>query len=172
MDLIEINQETCNKDGTCATVCPSGIIGFEKGSFPKPVPDADELCIRCGHCVAVCPHGAFTHTMMKTGDFPAMRKEWALSPEQAEHFLRSRRAIRNYQDKPIEREKLQKLIEIARYAPTGSNGQRVSWLAINSRTEVARLAGMVADMMRELVKAKNPFAISYRLDRIVTRRPH
>ncbi len=169
MSLFTIDEKKCKRDGICVAECPMKIIEMKDArSTPVPTTDAAERCIKCGHCVAVCPHGAFTHTMMKAGDFPLMRKEWALSPEQAEHFLRSRRSVRTYQDKPIEREKMQKLIEIARYAPTGSNSQLVSWLAINSRPEVARLAGTVADMMRELVKAKNPFAISYRLDRTVT----
>ena len=168
MSLFIIDEKKCKRDGICVAECPMQIIEMKDAkSLPTPTADAAQRCIKCGHCVSVCPHGAFTHAMMNAGDFPPMKKEFALSPEQAEHFLRSRRSVRTYQDKSIEREKLQKLIEIARYAPTGSNSQMVSWLAINARPEVARLAGMVADMMRELVKAKNPFAISYRLDRIV-----
>lgn len=169
MSLFTVDEKKCKRDGICVAECPMQIIEMKDAkSLPTPSADAAQRCIKCGHCVAVCPHGAFTHAMINAGDFPPMKKEFALSPEQAEHFLRSRRAVRTYQDKSIQREKLQKLIEIARYAPTGSNSQMVSWLAINSRPEVARLAGLVADMMRELVKAKNPFAISYRLDRIVT----
>jgi nitroreductase/NAD-dependent dihydropyrimidine dehydrogenase PreA subunit len=169
MSLFTIDEKKCKRDGICVAECPLKIIEMKDSkSLPAPTTDAAQRCIKCGHCVAVCPHGALTHTMMKAGDFPAMRKDWALSPERAEHFLRSRRSIRTYEVKPIEREKLQKLIEIARYAPTGSNGQLVSWLAINSRAEVAKLTGMVVDLMREMVKAKNPFAISYGLKRFVT----
>jgi len=38
---------------------------------------------------------------------------------------------------------------------------------VNSRDEVKKLAGMVVDHMRELVKAKAPIALNYRLDRVV-----
>jgi len=168
MSLFTIDDKKCKRDGICVAECPVKIIEMKDAtSMPTPTPDAAQRCVKCGHCVAVCPHGALTHTMLKTGEFPPLKKEFALSPEQAEHFLRSRRSIRTYQDKPIEREKLQRLIEIARYAPTGSNGQLVSWVAINSRSEVEKLARMVADLMREMVKAQNPFAISYRLDQTV-----
>ncbi len=169
MSLFVIDEKKCKRDGICVAECPMKIIEMkDPKSTPTPTADAAARCVKCGHCVAVCPHGAFTHTMMKTEDFPLMRKDFALSPEQAEHFLRSRRSIRTYQDKPIEREKLTQLIEIARYAPTGSNGQLVQWLAINSRDEVKRLSGMVIDLFREMVKAKHPFAVGYRLDRNIT----
>lgn len=169
MGLFSIDENMCRRDGICVAECPLKIIEMKDAkATPTPTADAEQRCIKCGHCVAVCPHGAFTHAMMKSGDFPGMRKKFALSTEHAEHFLRSRRSIRTYQDKPIERETLRKLIELARYAPTGSNSQLVDWLAVNSRSEVAKLTGMVADLMREMVKAGNPFAINYRLDQAVT----
>jgi nitroreductase/NAD-dependent dihydropyrimidine dehydrogenase PreA subunit len=169
MSLFTIDEKKCKRDGICVAECPLKIIEMKDDkSVPTPTADAAERCVKCGHCVAVCPHGAFGHAMLKPELFPPIKKELALSPEHAEHFLRSRRSIRTYQDKPVEREKLQKLIEIARYAPTGSNSQLVQWLAVASRPEVAKLTGMVVDLIREMVKAKNPFAISYRLDRSVT----
>ncbi len=168
MSLFTIDEKKCRRDGICVAECPMKIIEMKDSkAMPSSTEDAAERCIKCGHCVAVCPHGAFTHAMMKTGDFPPIRKDFELNPEQAEHFLRSRRSIRSYQDKSVEREKLARLIEIARYAPTGANTQLVSWLAINSRDEVKRLGGMVVDLMREMVKTKHPFAVNYRLDRTV-----
>ncbi len=169
MSLFTIDEKKCKRDGICVAECPLKIIEMKNaGSVPAPTEDAAQRCIKCGHCVAVCPHGAFTHAMLRTAEFPPLKKELALSPEQAEHFLRSRRSIRVYHDRPVEREKLQRLIETARYAPTGSNSQAVGWIALNSRSEVMKLTGMVADLMRELLKARNPFAINYRLDRFVS----
>lgn len=169
MNLFTIDGKKCKRDGICVAECPMKIIELQDAkSLPTPAMDAAERCVRCGHCVAVCPHGAFTHAMMKIEDFPPVRKDLALTSEQAEHFLRSRRSIRSYQERPVERETLQHLIEIARYAPTGSNSQLVSWLAIHSRKEVKKLGGMVIDLFREMVKAKHPFAVNYRLDQTIT----
>jgi len=135
--------------------------------MPTPVENAEQLCIHCGHCVAVCPHGAFSLSDMKPEDCPPVRKDMTLSTGQVEHFLRSRRSIRTYQDKEIEKEKIAKLIDIARYAPTGRNSQMIRWLVINSRETVRDMAGMTIDWMRYLVKENNPIAASYKLDRII-----
>ena len=141
MSLFVIDKEKCRGDGTCVAECPVGIIEI-KEKFPSPVDRADELCINCGHCVAVCPHGALALSTMTPEQCPPVRREWLLDSEQVEQFLRARRSIRTYRDKPVEREVLTKLIEVARFAPTGSNAQPVSWLVIHDNDEVRRLAGL------------------------------
>ncbi len=135
---------------------------------PKPVPDAEARCIKCGHCVAVCPHGALTHSAWKAENFIPVQNKAALRAEQAELFLKSRRSIRTYLRKQIEREKLKKLIEIARYAPTGGNSQQVHWLVINDRGDVKRISGLVIDLMRSWVEEKKAIAEKYRLAEVVT----
>lgn len=168
MSLFLIDEKKCKRDGICVDECPLKIIAMrDAASTPEPTPDAEDRCIQCGHCVAVCPHGAFTHSLLKHEDFPAINRALSLSPAQAEQFLRSRRSIRTYQEKDVGQEKLQKLIELARYAPTGGNSQLVSWLVVNSRDEVKQLAALVVDHMQELVKANAPIAVNYRLDRVV-----
>jgi nitroreductase/NAD-dependent dihydropyrimidine dehydrogenase PreA subunit len=168
MSLFSIDEAKCGRDGICVAECPLKIIEMKDAkSTPIPAVDAAARCIGCGHCVAVCPHGALTHAMLAAADFPPVRKELALSTEQAEQFLRSRRSIRAYRDKPVEREKLQRLIELARYAPTGVNGQMVEWIVLHSRAEVERISGMVIDLFRGMIASDHPMAIKYRLKDIV-----
>ncbi|MHB8122411.1 MAG: nitroreductase family protein [Desulfuromonadaceae bacterium] len=66
---------------------------------------------------------------MKVADCPPVRAELELGSEQVEHFFRSRRSIRTYSPKEMEREKLSRLISIAQYAPSGTNSQQVQWLS-------------------------------------------
>ena len=47
-------------------------------------------------------------------------QEPKLTPEQAELFLRSRRSIRNYQNKPVPAELIRKVLNVARMAPTAT----------------------------------------------------
>ncbi len=88
---------------------------------------------RCGHCVTVCPHGAFKHRELHPDNCLPVEKGQYVGPEQLEHFLRARRSIRTYKEKSVEREKLAKLIDIARFAPTGSNKQTPEWRVVESR---------------------------------------
>ncbi len=168
MGLYKIDDGKCKRDGICVAECPLRLLEMkDASSTPTPVEMAEQFCIRCGHCVAVCPHGAFSLTEMKTEDCPPVKGNMFLGIDQVEHFLRSRRSIRTYLDKEIERDKLDKLINIARYAPTGSNSQQVKWLAVGSRTGVREMAGLVADLIRHMIAEKHPMTERYRMPGMV-----
>jgi len=167
MSLFTVDQDKCRRDGLCVAECPAKIIEIVGEGFPSPIAGAEELCINCGHCVSICPHEAFSLKTMSPKDCLPRRKELLLSPEHCEHFLRSRRSIRNYKEKRVSRDLLQKLIEIACYAPTGHNSQPVNWLVIEDSTEVRRLGGLVADWMRSLLTDNAQFALSMHMDRVV-----
>ena len=55
MEMMTINQETCNMDGICAAVCPAGIIEMTDNEYPVMMDNADEICIKCGVCTYLCP---------------------------------------------------------------------------------------------------------------------
>lgn len=165
MELFAVNSQTCNRDGLCAAVCPLGIIDWSPGAAPTPAVGAEAACIRCGHCVAVCPTDSLSHRDMAVESCPPVRPEWRLSPEQGEHFLRARRSIRVYRDKPVERDALAQLIDVARYAPSGINSQGARWLVLGDRGELRRLAGLVTDWMRWMQSNMPEVAQALHLDR-------
>lgn len=149
MGLLNINPEKCKQDGLCAAECPMGVIRFEgKGSYPDIPPEKEPMCIRCGHCVAVCPHGALDHAEIPLSECVEIDKALTISSAQGEQFLRSRRSVRKFKDQPIEKAVLQRLIEIARYAPTASNLQLVEWLVVNDARRLHDISGRVIDWMR------------------------
>ncbi len=168
MVRLAIDQELCRQDGICSAVCPTQIITpAGEGEYPALVPGGEAFCIRCGHCVAVCPHGAIRHTDMSMEDFPVIEREAMPSGEQVIHFMRSRRSIRNYKPDPLARETLAALIDLARHAPSGHNGQPVRWTVIQDAGDVQRMAGLVADWMQHLIAEKNPMATALHMDRVV-----
>ena len=168
MRHINVDQEKCRHDGICTAICPMSIIEMKDGLVPQLVAGVEDLCISCGHCVAVCPHGALSLDEMGLAACPPVRTELALGSDQAEHFLRSRRSIRTYSPEAVEREKLARLIDLAHYAPTGTNSQQVQWLVINSREQLHAIGALIIDMLRNLIKAGHPMAKAYRLERSVT----
>lgn len=168
MSLFTVDQEKCKKDGICVDECPVKIIEIkEENQTPTLVSGAEDFCIRCGHCVAVCPHGALSHKDMKVEDCPPVNKDWLLGPDQAEHFLRNRRSIRTYKNKPVDRDTLSRLIKIASYAPSGHNFQPVKWHVIYDHDELNKLIGMVVDWMRYMEKEQPAMAKSMHFDLVI-----
>ena len=159
MSLLIVDESKCKQDGFCARECPTAIIRIKKKeSYPQMVPGAEPFCLTCGHCVAVCPHGAMSHTKVSLEDCASLQKEFVINEDQAVQFLRSRRSIRQFKDMPVEDQKIQRLIEIARYAPTGSNTQLVEWRVFNGQDKVKALAKLAADWARDLLE-KDPKAV-------------
>jgi nitroreductase/NAD-dependent dihydropyrimidine dehydrogenase PreA subunit len=153
MGLLIIDETLCKKDGFCARECPAAIIRLpEDDGFPELVKGGETGCIRCGHCVAACPHGALSHADVPIESSPEIQEALNVNEGQAEQFLRSRRSVRVFKDKPVEKEKIQRLIEIARYAPTGGNGQMIEWLAITDKLQMKKIAGLTIDWLRQVVK--------------------
>jgi len=171
MSVFAVNREKCNFCGLCAAECPAGIIVI-KGpeAFPLLARGGQDLCINCGHCVAVCPPGAIGLETMSPEDCALARQELLPTPEQVEHFLKSRRSVRVYKEEPVPRETLAKLIDIARYAPSGSNAQPVQWLVVENPNEVKRLSGLVVDWMHTAIREVPGLADRLPLDRMVAAR--
>lgn len=154
MAFLIINETKCKKDGICAAECPRGIITQSEGrAFPQ-VAEADEAyCMACGHCVAVCPYGALSVNGVDIEDCPEIKRDLVLSWDRAEQFLRSRRSIRVFEDKPVDREILEQLIKTASYAPTASNGQNLQWTVIEGRDRLEPLSRKTIKWMERIIEA-------------------
>jgi nitroreductase/NAD-dependent dihydropyrimidine dehydrogenase PreA subunit len=169
MSLFTIDKAKCKGDGKCALICPVQIIGMdEKSGVPYPLDNAEELCINCGHCMAVCPPGALSLKTMSPQDCLALKEGWKLTSEQTEFFFKGRRSIRNYKDRLVERPVIEKIIDIARYAPSGINRQPVSWEVISGKENIRQLAEGVINWMREMIEKKSPLAAMVRFENIVS----
>jgi len=153
MGYLIVDENKCNKDGICAAECPMALIKLKDGDgFPEMVPGGDQMCLVCGHCVAVCPHGALSHDQVPIEKCSTIDNDLIIDENQAVQFLRSRRSIRFFKDEPPDKAILQRLIEIARYAPTGGNGQLVEWLVLTDQAGIREMAGMAVDWMRKVLE--------------------
>jgi nitroreductase/ferredoxin len=164
----EINGELCNHDGICAAECPARIIRLlPEDAVPVPEEDFAAYCIACGHCVAVCPTGAFSLSFLSPEQCPPVDKEQQLNREQAEQFLRSRRSIRSFREKPVERAKVEKLIEIACTAPSAKNAQPWHFTVVETPEKVRRLSELTVDMMRPVIQSQPALAAAVSFTRVV-----
>ena len=98
--------------------------------------------------MAVCPHGALSVTGVDIEDCPKIEKDLVLSWDQAEQFLRSRRSIRLFKDKAMDRETLEKLIE------TAGNAQNLHWTVIEGRDKLEPLSQETINWMERVIEAQ------------------
>lgn len=141
MSFIRVDASKCQKDGLCVAVCPSGALATDADGAPVAADPA--LCNACGHCLAVCPHGALAHSRLDAGAMRPNVASWP-APEGVDGLLRGRRSIRRYTDRPVSRQDILELLDVARYAPTASNAQEVRWIVAATAEKVRELAGLTA----------------------------
>lgn len=147
MNLITIDKESCRRDGVCIAACPLGSIVADAEGYPVAPKDAD--CIQCGHCVAICPHGALQNNRLPMADFLPAPRERA-SFEATAGLMRHRRSVREFKGKPVPRETLAELLDVARYAPTAKNTQQISYIVTIDPARTKTLGEAIAKMMMPL----------------------
>jgi nitroreductase/NAD-dependent dihydropyrimidine dehydrogenase PreA subunit len=150
-----IDGERCLHDGICVASCPTGILKLEPAG---PTSSRGERCLRCGHCVSVCRSGALALTSIPRSELRPVRDEHRVTPEQVEQLLQARRSIRVFRDKVVPRELVERVLDSARFAPSGVNLQPVGWTVLEGRERVHALAGGVIEWARLLAEQKHPLA--------------
>lgn len=128
----EIRETLCTGCGACARDCLRNMLVVEEGkAWVHGGP-----CIQCGHCVAVCPADAVRLPGYPEEELrPYTPEQFDIPGERLLNFMRFRRSIRRFQDRPVEEEKLAALLEAARYAPTGGNLQKTRYILVTEGKE-------------------------------------
>ena len=169
MGYIIVDNTKCKKDGICSRECPVQLIQMQgEDGYPEMVKGGEDICILCGHCVAVCPNDALSHKNIPISQCTPINKDLEISRIQAIQFLRSRRTIRFFKDKKIEKEKIQELIEIARYAPTGGNNQQLTWTVYSDKEKIKKLTSLTVDWMKYMLKKTSGVGLPSYFEMIVS----
>lgn len=147
MRNIIVDQERCILCGSCVDICVRDI--YELTDERIEVGDPAQ-CIFCGHCAALCPEDAIQLPVVNMQDFGPTpeRNRWP-QPDLLLELFRSRRSIRQYQDRPVEREKIEKIIEAGRFAPTGGNLQPFRFSVVQNPEVLQSIKDMMADMLMQ-----------------------
>jgi len=118
---IIIDNDLCTGCASCVEVCKdySLIIKEDKVSINE---NSIFGCIGCGHCMAICPENAIKilGRFLNPSDlFELPSKETAANYEQILNLYLRRRSIREFKDRPIDSEIIEKIINAAKTSPMG-----------------------------------------------------
>jgi nitroreductase/NAD-dependent dihydropyrimidine dehydrogenase PreA subunit len=166
---IQIDPQVCIRCDACIKVCTGRVFERRHDQVCAVKP---ESCWRCGHCVALCPADAIEHSCYAIDECPLPTSLPSL--DQLVNAFRERRSLRLYQDRPVPREVVRELIDIARWVPSASNKQQVDWVAFDDRQQIAALSDHVVSLFSLGVRLlRNPalrplwrLALGRRADRL------
>jgi len=134
----QIEQDECIGCNICVQACPATVLEM-KGSKAEVI--RPTWCIACGHCSALCP----TSAIRRQGLVPdkILQEEEPVAPEALERLLRERRSVRVHRSDPVPKEVLERLLDIGRIAPTGTNSQNVGYIVLHDKKCIDELRNKV-----------------------------
>jgi nitroreductase len=129
-----------------------------ENTLPKVQEARAGLCIRCGHCEVSCPSQALLLNYRPEEKSALPAGTGTLSAEDLGVYLKKRRSVRHFTKELVLQEKINGILDIARYAPSGGNGQPVEWLIVHNPAKVHQLAGLTVDWMKTLKNSSHPMS--------------
>lgn len=159
MAHITIDEDSCTRCGICVKICSSGIIDSVDENYLPQVQETNiSRCLYCGHCEAFCPSQALVLNLRPDEKVPLVAGTGIISPDDITIYLKKRRSVRHFIRKPVPREKILEVLDIARYAASGTNGQPVEWLVIHDPGKVRKFAELTIEWMKSLVNTPHPMS--------------
>lgn len=139
---IHIDSNRCNGCGKCVTVCKDFSL-YLSGHTVKINDTSAFGCIACGHCMAICPTGAIQilgRALSKDDLFDLPSKDSVADYAQLLALFRRRRSIREFMDKPVEPEIIQKILDAAVTSPMGLPPSDVNVMILDSKEKTRKFA--------------------------------
>jgi ferredoxin len=137
-----IDRDKCNGCGTCVEVCKD--FGLTLADGKVKVSETPFVgCIACGHCMAVCPSGAITihgRTLSPDELFDLPPAEQTADYDQLLALFRRRRSIREFTDRKVEPEIIEKILEAATTSPMGYPPSDVNVLVFDTKEKNRKFA--------------------------------
>jgi len=133
-----IDRDKCTVCGLCARVCNGGPLYVDGGQVCV---DQTRLfgCIACGQCVAVCPNECISvsgRDMLPSDALDLPPSVARAGFDQLRSLMLSRRSVREYQDREIEPDIIDKIIDAASTSPMGFPPSEVGVIVFAGREKV------------------------------------
>jgi len=145
MSVIGIDQDLCSRCKICFKVCDRRY--FQEDSSGNIVyKNLNNNCNFCGHCIAACPENAIVCSLNWEDD-TEVYSEPVVSYEKTLQLLRMNRSTRNYQDKKVPRELVEKVFNAMRYAPSSGNTRLWKYKVLSDPEIIKELGDIISRTM-------------------------
>lgn len=148
MSMHEIDETLCTRCGVCAQVCSCAVYAMTDEG-PEVIEERAAVCVECGHCMAACPTEAVCVPGMDYEEFAPL-PEPAASADELHALMLERRSIRAFEDTPVPRELLQRVVDAAAAAPMGFPPTDVEVTVLTRREDVAKILPVSAKQTEQL----------------------
>ena len=147
-----INQETCKKCKLCIEVCPVNMIGIDDKQQVNFISKRESICLECGQCMAVCSTDS-----IKIGKYTYEANFTKLIQNKIEYhdfidFISARRSVRNFKDKAVEKETIEKILDSLKYAPYGASPNKVEITVVNNRDIIEKALPLTEKFLDNIIK--------------------
>jgi len=146
-----INHETCKKCLFCGDVCPNLLIEKNNEDLIVFKPEFYDLCITCGHCMAVCPTDSIKIEGLEYGKDILNVEKTETEKFDFQELISSRRAIRQYKDKDVSKDLLEKITDAIAFAPVSFTPNNLEITIADSKKMISALSAII-DFYEKLVQ--------------------
>jgi len=144
--------DRCNSCGLCVKVCKDFSLIMEN-NLPVVSDHPFFGCIACGHCMAICP----TYAIEISGREMSVDDRMDISEmndkanyDQLRNLLTGRRSVRDFKDREVGEELIEKIIAAAVSAPMGLPPTDVRVVVIKGKAKVREFSFDVIDYFRKI----------------------
>ena len=156
-NTIRIDQKTCKKCLLCSEVCPNKILIRNNSNEITTRPDRIDLCVKCGQCMAICS------TQSIIVDSLSYEHDFFSLPDNASYensfydMISTRRAVRNFKDKPVPKELLEKIVQAISFAPPSFPPLKIKIIVVQNTALIRKALPNMIKLYDSLTKMmKNP----------------
>lgn len=143
-------SDNCTTCGNCVKVCPSFVYEDVDTAIQ---PTGANRCILCGHCIASCPVDAINVAeLAESTEFTPINS--VIDSGNFEQWLKNRRSIRNFENREISSEIMEKVLKWGESAPRAHNSDGFELIIVQNPellTQIEQtLVNGIADLMKSL----------------------
>lgn len=136
---VKIDFNQCSDCGLCSVVCKDLTLTMQNGRIQI---DNNPIfgCVGCAQCVAVCPEDCIEvegRTIVMDDFIPLKEFKTAADYNQLYSLMFKRRSIRDFKDKEIEQEIIDKILQAASTSPMGIPPSDVEVIVFKGKDKVS-----------------------------------